>query len=202
MIAGHAGLALADNAHRRCVRRRRGGRARRRRWTRALGDRHRAGSRRHGSDAAVRGRGHDSGDRRRCRVHPGDLRAACTGSSSRPAPCARTRTGSRGSRGLDGDPGRAADRLGRARRASAWTFHRSRRAGSARSRARPVHPELQGDNVYVSESAGALLVLALADGTETRTHPDHARRDQPRPSFAGRRGFVLSNAARLYAFTF
>ena len=65
----------------------------------------------------------------------------------------------------------------------------------------PGAPELQGDNVYVSESAGALLVLALADGTELgRIQTTHGVTSPA--VFAGRRGFVLSNAARLYAFTF
>lgn len=65
----------------------------------------------------------------------------------------------------------------------------------------PGTPEVQGDSVYVSESLGALLVLALADGAELgRIQTAHGVTSPA--VFSGRRGFVLSNAARLYAFTF
>jgi outer membrane protein assembly factor BamB len=65
----------------------------------------------------------------------------------------------------------------------------------------PSLPLVRGDRVYVSESLGALLALALADGRELG-------RLQTRHGFTapamldGHRGFALSNAGTLYAFVY
>ena len=68
-------------------------------------------------------------------------------------------------------------------------------------RGAPGRTEVHGDNVYVAESLGALLALSLADGHETgRLESAHGFTSAP--AFSGRRGFALSNAAKLYAFNF
>jgi outer membrane protein assembly factor BamB len=65
----------------------------------------------------------------------------------------------------------------------------------------PGRAEVHGDTVYVAESLGALLALALADGTEIgRIQTAHGVTAPP--TLEERRGFVLSNAAMLYAFTY
>ena len=92
-------------------------------------------------------------------------RAACTGSSSRPAPCARTRARSRAITGLTATQDAlliASAELGvMCVDMPSFTPRWQRKIQGA-----PGQPEVQGDNVYVSESLGALLALALADGTE------------------------------------
>jgi outer membrane protein assembly factor BamB len=61
--------------------------------------------------------------------------------------------------------------------------------------------EVRGDNVYVTESLGAFLVLALGDGAELgRLETAHGI-TAPATLERGR-GFVLSNAGTLYAFTY
>jgi outer membrane protein assembly factor BamB len=68
-------------------------------------------------------------------------------------------------------------------------------------RGNPGKAEVRGDNVYLSESDGALLVLALADGKELgRLETGHGI-TAPATLAAGQ-GFVLSNARRLVAFTY
>ena len=65
----------------------------------------------------------------------------------------------------------------------------------------PGRAEIHGDALYVAESLGAVLALALADGRELgRIHTAHGVTAPP--ALGGRRGFVLSNAATLYAFTY
>jgi hypothetical protein len=65
----------------------------------------------------------------------------------------------------------------------------------------PGRADIQGDTIYVAESLGALLALSLADGQETgRIHTAHGVTAPP--TLGGRRGFVLSNAATLYAFSY
>ena len=65
----------------------------------------------------------------------------------------------------------------------------------------PGRTDIQGDTIYVAESLGALLALSLADGQETgRIHTAHGVTAPP--TLGGRRGFVLSNAATLYAFSY
>jgi outer membrane protein assembly factor BamB len=65
----------------------------------------------------------------------------------------------------------------------------------------PGRAEVHGDAVYVAESLGAVLALALSDGQEIgRIHTAHGVTAPP--TLAGHRGFVLSNAATLYAFTY
>lgn len=65
----------------------------------------------------------------------------------------------------------------------------------------PGRTEVQGDRVYVAESLGAFLALSLADGRELgRIQTAHGITGQA--ALSGRRGFVLSNAATLYAFTY
>jgi outer membrane protein assembly factor BamB len=65
----------------------------------------------------------------------------------------------------------------------------------------PGKAEVRGDSVYVTESLGAFLVLALADGRETgRLETAHGI-TAPATMDRGR-GFVLSNAGTLYAFTY
>ena len=65
----------------------------------------------------------------------------------------------------------------------------------------PSQPLVRGDRVYVAESLGALLALALADGSELG-------RLQTRHGFTApamldaHRGFALSNAGMLYAFVY
>ncbi|MFI5306791.1 MAG: PQQ-binding-like beta-propeller repeat protein [Polyangiales bacterium] len=69
------------------------------------------------------------------------------------------------------------------------------------ARGAPGRAEVHGDGVYVAESLGALLTLALADGREIgRLETGHGVTAPP--VIEGRRGFMLSNAGRLYAFTY
>jgi outer membrane protein assembly factor BamB len=68
-------------------------------------------------------------------------------------------------------------------------------------RGSPSKAEVRGDNVYVTESLGAFLVLALGDGAELgRLETAHGI-TAPATLERGR-GFVLSNAGTLYAFTY
>jgi len=68
-------------------------------------------------------------------------------------------------------------------------------------RGAPGRAEVRADGVYVAESLGALLTLALADGHEIgRLETGHGVTAPP--VIDGRQGFVLSNAGRLYAFTY
>jgi outer membrane protein assembly factor BamB len=68
-------------------------------------------------------------------------------------------------------------------------------------RGAPGRAEIQGDTVYVAESNGDLIALALADGQEVgRLRTAHGVTAPP--VLEQRRGFVLSNAAMLYAFTY
>jgi outer membrane protein assembly factor BamB len=68
-------------------------------------------------------------------------------------------------------------------------------------RGAPGRAEAHGDGVYVAESLGALLTLALADGRELgRLETGHGVTAPP--IIEGRHGFMLSNAGRLYAFTY
>jgi outer membrane protein assembly factor BamB len=65
----------------------------------------------------------------------------------------------------------------------------------------PGKTEVRDDTVYVAESLGAFLALSLADGRELgRIQTAHGITGQA--ALSGRRGFVLSNAATLYAFTY
>jgi hypothetical protein len=65
----------------------------------------------------------------------------------------------------------------------------------------PGKTSIEGQTVYVSESLGAFLALSLADGHELgRIQTAHGITSQA--ALSGRRGFVLSNAATLYAFTY
>jgi outer membrane protein assembly factor BamB len=69
------------------------------------------------------------------------------------------------------------------------------------ARGAPGRVTVHGDALYVAESLGAVLALALADGREVgRIHTAHGVTAPP--TLGGRRGFVLSNAAMLYAFTY
>lgn len=68
-------------------------------------------------------------------------------------------------------------------------------------RGSPGRAEIRGDNLYVTESQGALLVLALADGQERgRLETGHGI-TAPAALDSGR-GFILSNAGTLYAFSY
>jgi hypothetical protein len=68
-------------------------------------------------------------------------------------------------------------------------------------RGAPGQAEVRGDSVYVAESLGALLSLALADGKELgRIETGHGITAPV--TIEGRRGYVLSNAGVLYAFTY
>ena len=81
-------------------------------------------------------------------------------------------------------------------------------AGSLATRwARKARPFVAGtvtvehDSVYVSETRGALLALALADGREQgRLQTEHGF--LAGPSLSEGRGFILSNAGVLYAFDY
>jgi outer membrane protein assembly factor BamB len=61
--------------------------------------------------------------------------------------------------------------------------------------------EVRDDNVYFAESLGALLALSLADGREMG-RLESAHGFTAPPSFDGRVGFVLSNAAKLFSFSY
>jgi outer membrane protein assembly factor BamB len=68
-------------------------------------------------------------------------------------------------------------------------------------RGAPGQAEVRGDGVYVAESLGALLTLALADGKELgRIETGHGVTAPV--TIEGRRGYMLSNAGVLYAFTY
>jgi hypothetical protein len=65
----------------------------------------------------------------------------------------------------------------------------------------PSLPLVRGDRVYVAESLGALLALALADGRELGRL--HTRHGFTAPAMLdSRRGFALSNAGTLYAISY
>jgi outer membrane protein assembly factor BamB len=69
-------------------------------------------------------------------------------------------------------------------------------------RGAPGRAEAHGDGVYVAESLGALLTLALSDGREIgRLETGHGI-TAPATIGNDRRGFVLSNAGTLYAFSY
>jgi outer membrane protein assembly factor BamB len=69
------------------------------------------------------------------------------------------------------------------------------------TRGAPGKSEVRGDNVYVAESLGALLALSLANGREVgRLETAHGFTAPP--SFEGRLGFALSNAAKLFSFSY
>jgi outer membrane protein assembly factor BamB len=68
-------------------------------------------------------------------------------------------------------------------------------------RGAPNKAEVRGDGVYIGESLGALLTLALADGKELgRLETGHGITSPV--TIEGKRGFVLSNAGVLYGFTY
>jgi outer membrane protein assembly factor BamB len=68
-------------------------------------------------------------------------------------------------------------------------------------RGAPGKTEVRGQNVYFAESLGALLAVNLNDGQEVgRLETAHGITASV--SFEGRRGFVLSNAGTLFAFTY
>jgi outer membrane protein assembly factor BamB len=68
-------------------------------------------------------------------------------------------------------------------------------------RGAPGKTEVRGPNVYVAESLGALLALRVTDGQELgRLETAHGI--TAAVSFEGRRGFALSNAGTLFAFTY
>ena len=68
-------------------------------------------------------------------------------------------------------------------------------------RGAPGRVEVRGDYAYVAESLGALLAISLADGQELgRLETAHGI--SAALSFEGHRGFVMSNAGTLYAFTY
>jgi outer membrane protein assembly factor BamB len=68
-------------------------------------------------------------------------------------------------------------------------------------RGAPGKTQVQGDNVYFAESLGALLALSLADGREMG-RLESAHGFTAPPSFEGRVGFALSNAAKLFSFSY
>jgi len=71
-------------------------------------------------------------------------------------------------------------------------------------RARPFivgNVSVHDDSVYVTETRGALLSLALADGQERgRIQTEHGFLASP--SLGEGRGFILGNAGTLYAFDY
>ncbi len=68
-------------------------------------------------------------------------------------------------------------------------------------RGAPGRAEVRGANVYVTESLGGMLALALADGREVgRLETGHGITAPL--TIQGRDGFAFSNAGRLYAFTY
>jgi len=68
-------------------------------------------------------------------------------------------------------------------------------------RGAPGKADVQGDAVYVAESLGAFRVLALADGQEIgRIETAHGITAPA--ALESRRGFLISNAAMIYAFTY
>jgi outer membrane protein assembly factor BamB len=68
-------------------------------------------------------------------------------------------------------------------------------------RGAPTKAKVAGDSVYVGESLGALLALALANGKELgRLETGHGITAPV--ALDGRRGFLLSNAGILYAFAY
>lgn len=68
-------------------------------------------------------------------------------------------------------------------------------------RGSPGKAQLRGNNVYVAESRGALLALALANGQEVgRLETGHGITAPA--TLDGGRGYVVSNAGKLYAFTY
>lgn len=65
----------------------------------------------------------------------------------------------------------------------------------------PGQPKLHLDKVFVAESDGAMLVLDLASGLELgRLESGHGF--DAAPELVEGRGFILSNAAQLFAFTY
>jgi outer membrane protein assembly factor BamB len=68
-------------------------------------------------------------------------------------------------------------------------------------RGAPGKTDVRGGAVYFAESLGALLAVRMTDGTEIgRLETAHGI--TAALSFEGRRGFVLSNAGTLFAFTY
>ena len=68
-------------------------------------------------------------------------------------------------------------------------------------RGAPGRPTLQAGTVYVAESGGALLALTLSDGRETgRLESGHGF--DAGPLLRSGRGFIVSNAGTLFAFSY
>jgi outer membrane protein assembly factor BamB len=62
-------------------------------------------------------------------------------------------------------------------------------------------PAVAGETIYVAESLGALLAVSLADGREIG-RVESAQGFTGQPSLAAGHGFILSNAGRVYAFSY